>query len=52
MTTVLEGRPTGNVTVEAGAVAGGRGTDTVPVRPHPCVPGAARNRPGDHRIPR
>jgi formyltetrahydrofolate deformylase len=29
MTTVLEGRPTGNVTVEAGDVAGVRGTDTV-----------------------
>ncbi|MDP9998935.1 formyltetrahydrofolate deformylase [Pseudarthrobacter sulfonivorans] len=29
MTTVLEGRPTANVTAEAGAVAGGRGTDTV-----------------------
>ncbi|MCU1567310.1 MAG: hypothetical protein JWQ56_2247, partial [Pseudarthrobacter sp.] len=26
MTTVLEGRPTGNVTVEAGDVAGVRGT--------------------------
>ena len=29
MTTVLEGRPTGNATVEAGDVAGVRGTDTV-----------------------
>ncbi|QOD02963.1 formyltetrahydrofolate deformylase [Pseudarthrobacter sp. BIM B-2242] len=29
MTTVLEGRPTANVTAEAGAVVGGRGTDTV-----------------------
>jgi formyltetrahydrofolate deformylase len=28
MTAVLEGRPTGNVTVEAGDVAGVRGTDT------------------------
>lgn len=29
MTTVLEGRPTANVTAEAGAVAGARSTDTV-----------------------